>query len=52
MLLVLTLLAVSFSGCRKARKQDVWDGSVAEAFASGDGSEKKPYRIEYEGKKQ
>lgn len=46
LLLAVSLLAVSFSGCNKTREPDVWDGSIAENFAGGDGSEKNPYKIE------
>lgn len=46
LLLVVGLLMFSFSGCSKLPKSDVWDGSIAENFAEGDGSEKQPYIIE------
>ncbi len=46
LLLVVSLLAVFFSGCNNSEESDVWDGSIAQTFASGDGSEKKPYIIE------
>ena len=42
MLMMLTML----NGCNRTPPTDVWDGSVAETFASGDGSEKNPYTIE------
>ena len=45
LLSALSLLVVSFAGCNQTSKIDVWDGSIAEAFAGGDGSEKKPYII-------
>ncbi|MBE6671323.1 MAG: hypothetical protein E7593_03875 [Ruminococcaceae bacterium] len=40
--LVITLLLCVLSGCKKT---DVWDGSVAESFQSGKGTESKPYTI-------
>ena len=46
LLLSVSLLLISFSGCNKTKEPDVWDGSIAETFACGDGSEKKPYTIE------
>lgn len=46
LLLALCLLVISFSGCNKTKEPDVWNGSIAESFASGNGSEKKPYIIE------
>ena len=45
LLSALSLLIVSFAGCNQTSEIDVWDGSIAEAFAGGDGSEKKPYII-------
>lgn len=44
-LLALSCILVSvFCGCINF-KPDIWDGSVAESYAGGDGSQKKPYRI-------
>lgn len=42
---VISLLLLSISGCNADKGADVWDGSIAETFASGDGSEKDPYTI-------
>lgn len=47
---VIALLAFScilvsvFCGCINF-KPDIWDGSVAESYSGGDGSQEKPYRI-------
>lgn len=46
LLLAVSLLAVSFSGCNKPQEPSVWDGSVAETFSKGDGTQKKPYIID------
>ncbi len=45
-LLAVSFFVVAFSGCNKTREPNVWDGSIAETFAEGDGSEKNPYTIE------
>lgn len=46
LLLSISLLFVTFSGCTETKVTDIWDGSIAEAFAGGDGSKKNPYTIE------
>lgn len=44
-LILIVSLMLPLFGCSKVQKTDVWDGSIAEVFADGDGSEKKPYAI-------
>ena len=46
LLLCLCLVLASFSGCNTAKVTDVWDGSIADSFASGNGSKKAPFIIE------
>ncbi|MBQ7232697.1 MAG: hypothetical protein IJX07_05685, partial [Bacillales bacterium] len=46
LLLSLLLLWVVLSGCDNTPKLDVWDGSVASSFASGEGTDSNPYIIE------
>ena len=45
-LLASLFLVISLSGCDVDLKEDAWDGSAAEAFADGDGTEKDPFVIE------
>ena len=46
LLLSVSLLLVSFAGCTETKEPDVWDGSIAETYESGDGSLNNPYVIE------
>ncbi len=44
--MVVTLMIVCFGGCDKTTPPDIWDGSISETYAGGDGSAQKPYTIE------
>ena len=44
---LLTALFLPYSVLAQAENEiEVWDGSIAEGFAGGDGSEDDPFRIE------
>lgn len=47
MILVIVLLSIMLTGCQNSEppQTDVWDGSVATAFESGDGTKNDPYVI-------
>ena len=47
MILVIVLLSIMQTGCQNSEppQTDVWDGSVATAFESGDGTKNDPYVI-------
>ena len=50
LIFIICFFATAFIGCNNLKNpppnHDIWDGSVAESFAGGDGSEKSPYIIE------
>ena len=43
--LLLGLALIACPGCETVPETDVWDGSAAEAFGGGEGTENDPYRI-------
>ena len=47
MILVIVLLSIMLTGCQNSEppQTDVWDGSVATAFESGDGTKNDPFVI-------
>ena len=45
-LLAVLFLIIPLGGCSVAIEEDVWDGSVADSFACGNGTEKDPFVIE------
>ncbi|MGM9642067.1 MAG: hypothetical protein ACI3XI_02540 [Eubacteriales bacterium] len=45
LLICVSVVLISFAGCNQNPQTDVWDGTVAQSFAKGKGTEKSPYVI-------